>query len=91
MDKQLTQDQKHTLMILEELEKNAWRKMILGYIEWNIKERESILNWDKGIQWLDDIKYSQNSIIRAERAMLKAIADYTTHIKKTTGVYQAGS
>ena len=93
MDKQLTQDQKHRLMIFEELEKNAWRKEVMEFIQASINEREDILLGKKQVsnEELDKIQYSRNAVLREEVKILRSLADYTNHIKKITGVYQAGS
>lgn len=93
MEKQLTPEQKHTLLIFEELEKNAWWKMVMEFIQGSIQEREEVLIGKKQVsnEELDKIQYSRNTVLREELKILRSLADYTNHIKKTTGVYQAGS
>lgn len=83
MERALTADQKNVSMALEELVKTPWRKIVEEYINANIKKRENILLGKEKVEInLDEIKFSQSTVIRWELAMLYNIVEYPNSYTK---------
>lgn len=89
MEKVLTVDQKNTLVAVQETMKSPWRKIIEEFIIASIKAREDILLWKSKVEWLDDIKYSRNTILREELTAYYGIKNYAELLEKELGVYTA--
>lgn len=89
MEKITTSEQRQEISIMEELEKQQWRKMILEFINESIKVRTGYLLWDiPPADNIDEVKYSRSMVLREELKILKSIADYPTNILKNKGIYQ---
>jgi 5-methylthioribose kinase len=85
MKKILTDEQKRIWQIISDLKQHAWRKIIIDQLQSLKDNREKVLNWKIPEIWLDDIKYSKNSILRAEYLLLDNLINYPDKVIRDLG------
>lgn len=80
--KKLTKEQAEVLDIVLAWEKTQFWKFILEQMEKDIKNIEDILCGRKEEKWLDDIKYSMNTVYREKMKYIEWLKKYPDTIKK---------
>lgn len=94
MQKIYSDDQKHLLQSMDDLKNHPWWKIISNIIKARIDELDWYLLWKVEMKnpqtWfienLDEVKYSTNKVLRAERIILDQLLSKPDEIIKHTWI-----